>query len=225
MLRSEQTINAATRKGRVTSEQFYVDMAYKYQEGDNLVVVNPATQELGYEVIDETKQIIKQANIGVSSLGIFFLNIATADNNNNILALTPAQVDAFREYYQNFIAMGAQCTITSQTPAIFSAEHLYIRFYRTYNLESIKEKLTKAFHDLQIQKRSNNKLYVNEVESYLSSIDGVRDAYFFEPSISFNDEVLKPEDGVFILQPGYFNFDPTLYDYGGSSPITTFESV
>ena len=61
MLRSEQTVQQATKIARITTQQYYVDRAYAYQSGDRLVVIDPATQELGYATIDETKQIQENA--------------------------------------------------------------------------------------------------------------------------------------------------------------------
>lgn len=223
ILRSEQTIAEATKIARVTNQSYYIDQAYNYQEGDPLVVINQATQQLGYAVPDATKQIIKQASIGITSLGIFYINVATADSNNNIMRLSQAQLDAFREYYQNFIAMGAQCTVSSNDPAIFTAVNLYVRFYKTYNLDAIKASINTALHELQTVRRINSLLYINEVETYLSSLTGVRDAYFSDVAIQFNGESTFPQDGKVYLPSGYFNFDPELYNFSGIKTI--FESV
>lgn len=223
MLRSEQTISQATKVARVTSQTYYVEQAYNYQDGDQLVVIDPSTQLLGYNPVDVNKQIIKQASIGINSLGVFFLNVATADSDNNIQSLSQDQLDAFREYYQNFIAMGAQCTVASNAPSIFVADNLYIRFYKTYNLEDIKSKINTALHDLQVVRRSSSRLYINEVESYLSAVDGVKDAYFAEPGISYEGTVTTPADGVIEMPSGYFNFDPAFYNFNANKTI--FESV
>ena len=85
ILRSEQTIAAAAKIARVTSEAWYVEKAYAYQQGDQVVVVNEATQELGYATIDATKQIIKQASIGATEEGLYYINVATSDANNNVV--------------------------------------------------------------------------------------------------------------------------------------------
>lgn len=108
ILRSEQTIAAAAKIARVTSEAWYVEKAYAYQQGDQVVVVNEATQELGYATIDATKQIIKQASMGSNQEGLYYINVATADANNNVVSLTQDQLDAFSAYYRNFWGVGAQ---------------------------------------------------------------------------------------------------------------------
>lgn len=223
MLRSEQTVEQATKIARITSRQYYVDAAYNYQEGHDLVVINEATQELGYAETDVPAQIIRQATIGVTSLGVFFLNVATADSNNNVVPLTDDQLDAFGEYYFNFIAMGAQCTIASNEPAVFTASHLYIRFYKTTNLDVVKGSVYQALHDLQVRRRDNARLYINEIESYLNSLDGVRDAYFADVRVDYNGSSVTPKNGIIDLEPGYFNFDPALYDWTQNK--TTFEAV
>lgn len=223
LLRSEQAIDQATRRARVTSESYYVDVAYKYQEGDDLIIVDQSTQELGYAEIDTTKQIIKQANIGVANIGIFYINVATSDANDNIVSLTTDQLNAFRSYYQNFVAMGAQVNVASNPPAVFTASTLYIRYERTYSLDAIKEAVNTALHELQIRKRTTNLLYVNEIEAYLKLVPGIRDAYFDQPTVIVNGITQQPDYGRFILQPGYFNFDPALYDF--SQTKTQFEEV
>lgn len=223
MLRSEQTVQQATKIARITTQQYYVDRAYAYQSGDRLVVIDPATQELGYATIDETKQIIKQASIGTVSLGIFNLNVATADANNNIIPLTTAQLTAFRNYYLNFRAVGVDITVASNAPAIFTATNLYIRYYKTFNLDDVKQRITKALHDIQVTRRTSNILYINEVETALNNLEGIRDAYFNEVRITNGASTVVPEDGKVVLETGYFNFDPNLYDY--SKTLTTFEAV
>lgn len=224
MLRSEQTIAQATRAARVTSASWYIQKALEYQEGDNLTVINPATQELGYETIDETKQIIKQASIGVTGLGIFFLNVATADSDNNVVQLSQSQLDAFRAYFLNFVAMGAQCSVMSNEVAVFECESLTIRYWNNYNLDTIKQNINTVLHDIQVTRRDDMYLYINEVEAQLQTIDGIRDAYFTGVKMHYGDTYDEPDGGRVIVQPGYFNFDPAIYDFENGG-ITAFESL
>lgn len=223
MLRSEQMMEQAVRTARITTEEFYIDRAYYYQEGDNLVVIDPATQWLGYAEIDSTKQIIAQANLGLTSLGVFFLNVATVDDEGNIAKLSQEQLDAFREYYFNFVAAGAQVTVASDDPAIFTATNLYIRYYKTFNLENIKNEIYTALHNIQLTRRTTNRLYINEIETALNNLPGIRDAYFEDPVVQYSNGTEEPEGGSFTLQPGYFNFDPALYDF--TLDKTIFEAV
>lgn len=223
MLRSQQVIEEGTRAARITTEAFYIEKAYYYQEGHDLVVINEATQEIGYVQDDPNAQIIKQAVIGETSVGVFYLNVATTDANNNIIPLTQTQLDAFRAYYPNFVAFGAQCPIASPVAAIFSADNLYVRYLRTYNLDNVKASINTALHNIQIQKRTTKRLYVNEIETVLNNLPGVHDAYFNDPFTTFNGEREEPVDGAFSLNPGYFNFDPALYDFTKNKTI--FEAV
>lgn len=223
ILRSEQTIAAAAKIARVTSEAWYVERAYAYQQGDQVVVVNEATQELGYATIDATKQIIKQASMGSNQDGLYYINVATADANNNVVSLTQYQLDAFNAYYRNFWGVGAQIQAASNAPAVLSADKLYVRFDKSYNLDTIKNSINTGLHDLQMQRRTTNVLYINDIERYISGLDGIKDAYFSEVKVSQDSGITTPQDGKIVLSPGYFNFNPNLYDF--TNNITIFEAI
>lgn len=220
---SEAIIEASPRLARITTAEYMLDVAYMYQEGDPVVIVNQATKELGYATIDSSKQIIKQANVASTQIGVVRINVATTDSNNNIVSLDQLQLDAFREYFANFTPIGLNVSIASNTPAVFDATNLYIRYHRTYNLTDIQTRIATALHDLQLVRRNSIYLYVNEIEAYLTNIEGVRDAYFLNPRLEDAEGTQTPENGRFDLNPGYFNFDPTLYTY--PSAKTIFEAV
>lgn len=223
ILRTEQTITEATRIARITTEQFYLDKVYAYQEGDNLVVINNATQELGYATIDPSKQIIKQASMGSDSNGSFFVNVATANSQKNLVQLSASQLVDFKAYFDNFIAFGAQSDIASNPPAIFNAANLYIRYNKTYALTAIRQSVYDALHDLQIKPRNSVTLYINEIETYLTNIEGIDDAYFSGMTLTDGDNTIEPVDGTVLMKSGYFNFNPNLYDWNQN--ITIFEAV
>lgn len=224
ILRSEQVIQESIKRARITSQPWYLEKAYQYQDGDDLVIIDPSTQEIGYDEINPSKQIIKQANIGTTALGIFYLNVATTDNNNNIVSLSQAQLSAFRIYYQNFVAMGAQVSIASNPPAVFDTQNLYITYDGKYNLNTIKQNINTALHDLQTQRRTIGRLYVNEIEIYLiNNIPGIHDAYFSDPRLIYEGRVSYPTNGSFELAPGYFNFASRIYDFNQN--ITIFTTV
>lgn len=186
-------------------------------------MVNEATQELGYATIDVTKQIIKQASMGSNQEGLYYINVATADANNNVVSLTQDQLDAFSAYYRNFWGVGAQIQAASNAPAVLSADKLYVRFDKSYNLDAIKNSINTGLHDLQMQRRTTNTLYINDIESYLSGLNGIKDAYFSEVKVSQEGSITTPQDGKIVLSPGYFNFDPNLYDF--TNNITIFEAI
>lgn len=223
ILRSEETISAAAKIARVTSEAWYVEKAYAYQQGDQVVVVNEATQELGYATIDATKQIIKRASIGATEEGLYYINVATSDANNNVVSLTQDQLDAFSAYYRNFWGVGAQIQAASNAPAVLSADKLYVRFDKSYNLDTIKNSINTGLHDFQMQRRTTNVLYINDIESYISGLNGIKDVYFSEVKVSQDGDSTTPQDGKIVLNPGYFNFDPNLYDF--TKNITIFEAI
>lgn len=211
--RSELTIAQRTRATRITTRNFYIEKALYFQEGDSLEVIDSVTQELGYSVLDESKRIIKQASIIKTTVGSAILNVATADGDKNLTRLSQAQIDAFRSYYINFIGFGAQFEIASSEPAIWNARRLYVRYYSTSNLDSVRSLIYDALHDLQLQLRSNGVVYVNEIEAYLTNLDGIRDAYFSDIYLDYDGGRIEPDDGTILLTPGFFNFNPALYDW------------
>lgn len=219
LLRSEQVIAQGARKARITTAEFYIDVAYAYQEGDNLIITDPASGRKGYAETDPLKQIIKQATISDTGLGAFTINVATVDSDNNIVQLTQEQLDAFSAYFLNFLGIGAQVSIASNEPAVFTADNLYIRYNRTYNLDNIKQTVYDGLHAIQLQQRSVNRIFVNEVETYLINLPGIDDAYLANPSITYREDEEFPVDGTFTLTPGYFNFDPALYDFDQDKTI------
>ena len=74
-----------------------------------------------------------------------------------------------------------------------------------------------------MQRRTTNILYINDIESYISGLNGIKDAYFSEIKVSQDGGITTPQDGKIVLNPGYFNFDPNLYDF--TKNITIFEAI
>lgn len=223
IINSEETIQEGVRFARITTQSYYVEKAYEYQEGDNLETLSDYPLTIGYTVIDPTKQIIKQAVTSNTSTGIFTLNVATADSNNNVVPLTEAQLTAFSAYYRNWVAYGAEVPINSNTPAIFNADKLFIRYDKTVNEENVKQAIYQGLHDLQVVRRGTSRLYINELEGYLGRLPGIVDAYFSNATVTYADTEVAPIDGSVLLAPGYFNFNPDIYDF--TKGITEFEDV
>lgn len=219
ILRSEQIIEAGTRRARITGLPWHLEKAYAYQEGDDLITIDESTREQGYAVIDPTKQIIKHASISSTTSGVVYINVATADADNNVVKLTPDQLAAFSSYYANFVGLGATIIPASNDPAVITADNLYIRYESTYNLDNIKDAVYKGLHDIQVNRRTSNVVYVNEIEGYLRGLPGITDAYLSNPTSMYDNLVTVPTDGSFTLVPGYFNFDPELYNFDGTKTI------
>ena len=74
-----------------------------------------------------------------------------------------------------------------------------------------------------MQRRTTNVLYINDIEGYISGLNGIKDAYFSEVKVSQDGDSTTPQDGKIVLNPGYFNFDPNLYDF--TKNITIFEAI
>lgn len=223
ILRSEQVIEQAVRSGRVTTIGYHINRAFYYQEGSNLVVINQATGELGYATIDESRNIIKQATIRVIANGEFIINVCTSNAQRNLVRLNPSQLAAFRDYYSNFITAGAIVQVASEEPDVLSATNLYVRYDKNYELNNIKADLYTKIHDIQLARRTSSMLYINEVEASLIEVDGILDAYLDTPTLSHYGTVTTPTDGSVLMESGYFNVDPAIYEWDTNKTI--FEAI
>lgn len=238
--RSNTIIETAARSLRVMGQQYYIDKALAYQEGDDLVVVNDETLAMGYAEIDTSKQIIKQVYTSVPDNGEIYLKVATTDSDNNLIPLTTQQLDAFKGYMKNWEPVGIAVTVFSQVPDRFDCAHLYVRYSRDYNLIAIQDNIKALLDQFQMQRLNRSALYINDIESAIKDITGVRDAFFDGVTINRwdtsegegkyvpyvpDDVASNPYQGIIYLYAGYFNFNDNISDFTADSPITIFESV
>lgn len=213
ILRSEQTIAQSAPLARITSRNFFLNIAYQYQEGDPLVVVDPATQWLGYNPVDPNKRIIKQASIGFNQIGNFGLNVATTDADGMIVPLTQEQLNDFREYYLNYTPLGVQISISSQEPVVLTSTSLYITVYSGADIMAIHAALRQYMRDLQLMSRERPIVFINELECYLKSQPGIHDATFSNLHGVYEGADINPiPTGEIELPSGYFNIDPDFYN-------------
>ena len=97
ILFSEDNIANTARSLRVTRKDYYLDKALYFQYGDNLVILDNDTKEMGYNPINENNRIIKQATVSTSEGGII-LNVATTDNTVHIGNCSNRHVFLFIEH-------------------------------------------------------------------------------------------------------------------------------
>ena len=156
--RSNTIIETAARSLRVMGQQYYIDKALAYQEGDDLVVVNDETLAMGYAETDTSKQIIKQVYTSVPDNGEIYLKVATTDSDNNLIPLTAQQLDAFKGYMKNWEPVGIAVTVFSQVPDRFDCAHLYVRYSRDYNLIAIQDNIKALLDQFQMQRLNRSAL-------------------------------------------------------------------
>lgn len=216
---SEATIENTARTLRVMGRQYYIDTALAFQFGDNLVLVDPATHRYGYDPVDPSKQIIKQVAVRVDANDkLIYMNACTQDSAGNNTPLTDEQLAEFTDYMNSKSCFGITLMISSPQPSTIQASNLYVRYLDTYSLSQIKKSVSEVLITTQGTLLGDSPVYVNDIESALSAVDGVRDAYF----VGINCDGQQPVNGVITPQSGYFNFSAELQNLG---PSVVFNAV
>lgn len=104
---STETLLANKRTG---STQWYVEQVLKFQLGDTVTVVNFQT---GYEVIDASKQIIKQAACVEDAMSGRLLIKAVKAQGDQLTSLTADEVTALKAYLFEVKFAGVQVDVSS----------------------------------------------------------------------------------------------------------------
>lgn len=217
---SETVIETSARTNRVAGAQYYIDMALAFQYGDPLVIVDQATFRYGYSTIDPSKQIVKQvavsANVKAAEINV---SACTQDSNGNNELLSSDQSTALQDYLQQLAPLGIGINVlTPETISTITATKLYIRYNQSYSLSAIKQSVKDALVSTQGMLIGYNGVYVNDIETALGAIDGVRDAYF--DTLTY-DSGTAPTNGVITPASVFFNFDAKLLDLS----LVQFEAV
>lgn len=225
MARSQERTEYAARNLRTMGKQYYVDIAFAYQDGDPIVVVDPETMREGYAVIDAAKQIIKQVAISTPQSGQIYVKVATIGADGNLTALNDTQLTAFQAYMAHFTPIGMELTVFSALPDVFNAGHLYIRYNAEYSLTAIQTALRRVLMQFQTTFNADVPLYINDIEAAIKTIPGIRDVWFVGATATYTDaegeHIIEPINGVLELSAGYFNFNPDIYNF--DSGVTVFE--
>ena len=204
---SETVIENEARTVRVMGKQYYIDTALAFQSGDNLVVVDQSNYAYGYEVVDPAKQIIKQVTVRVdANKNVVIMNVCTQDENDNNAALTEEQLSEFINYMNAKSAFGISIMISSPTPSIITTSQLYIRYLDTYSLTQIQNGIKDVLITTQGALLGDSPVFVNDIESALAAVPGVRDAYF----VGITCDGAEPTNGIITPTSGYFNFSEDL---------------
>lgn len=208
---SEQVIETSARTNRVAGAQYYIDKALAFQYGDSLVVVDQSNFQYGYNTIDESKQIIKQVavtpDVNAAEIDV---SACTQDGDGNNVLLTEDQTQSLQNYLQQLAPLGIGINVlTPDAISTITATALYIRYNQSYSLTTIKQQVTSVLVSTQRMLIGYQGIYVNDLESALANIDGVRDAYF--DNLTY-DSGTSPANGVITPKSVFFNFDPSLLD-------------
>lgn len=220
MSNSEEVIRNTALNLRVAGEQYYVDKALAFQEGDSLVIVDPSTYRYGYSTIDESKQIIKQVTVSaVPSNATIKINAAKQDSDGYNVVLSETEALSLQNYLQQLAPLGISVEV-SQIDKVseVTATRLFVRYYKSYSLPTIQQAVKSALISTQGMLVGGDPIYVNDLESALKNIDGVRDAWFL--ALKY-DNMQDPVDGVITPKSGFFNFSDNLTELS----IVQFDAI
>lgn len=222
MKNSEAVIEYSARNLRVAGKQYYIDMALAFQYGDSIIELDPLTCKYGYKDIDPSKQIIKQVAIRVDAQnGVINMAVCkqAGQGNTQNTPLSAEELEAFKSYVSALSPLGIAINVLSSVPSVVSATKLFIRYINSYSLTAIKSDVKQMLVSAQTSLVGDSPIYVNDIETSLGSIQGVRDAYFQ----NITCDGIEPTNGYFIPASGYYNFDAVLYDLDAS--VVIFEPV
>lgn len=103
----------------VASVPWYYKMAKTFQYGDQLVL-NETTQQYGYAIIDESKQVVKYA--AVRDRGTSVQILVSGDKNGMPVALSNDVLTVFKQYMNRVKVAGVILGITSKRGDYLSIE-------------------------------------------------------------------------------------------------------
>ena len=202
---SENKIFNIINTQRYGKDGYYTEIALEFQYGDNLSV-NSETLEYVYDVIDTSKQIVKQAAFeelvsGFSSQ--LFLKIATLNSLTGLLEpLSITQLNAFKNYFRNFEIPGLPVSIINY-PGNILFFNSKATVYATYDLPTLQLKLQDVLNLFRNSFTFNGAFYAGDLQNYIkTNVPGVRDFYIYNTTL---DGV--PFAGSQNLPAGYFNYD------------------
>ena len=130
----------------------------------------------------------------------------TQDANGNNVALTAEQLAEFSNYMTAKSAFGISMMISSPTPSIITTTQLFIRYLDTYSLSQIKNSVKEILITTQGTLLGDSPVFVNDIETALAGVPGVRDAYF----VGITCDGAEPTNGILTPASGYFNFSAAL---------------
>lgn len=220
MSNSEEVIRNTALNLRVAGEQYYVDKALAFQEGDSLVIVDPSTYRYGYATIDESKQIIKQVTVSaVPSSATVNVNAAKQDSDGYNVALSETEAASLQNYLQRLAPLGISVKVAKiDAVSEVTAQRLFVRYYKSYSLPVIQQAVKSALISTQGMLVGGDPIYVNDLESALKAIDGVRDAWF--NNLTY-DGSRQPTNGIITPKSGFFNFSDALTELS----IVQFDAI
>jgi hypothetical protein len=154
---------------RLGTPSWYTQSALDFQLGDNL-------NNFGfYEVIDDTKKIVKKASFKESNSGILTLKIAKYDNE--LLPLSPTELTQFRNYIDEIKFAGTRVNIVS-LEADKLRMNVKIFFEGIFTETLVKENVKTAIKNHLLNLSFDGILLKNDLINAIRNVEGVYDMEF-----------------------------------------------
>lgn len=190
-----EDVESTARATRYGTYDWWVKTAKSYQDGDQTVVTDSG---VGYEVIDETKQIVKAATIVQDGRN---LTIKVAKMTGGSLApLSSQELQRFKGYVQNVKPIGIVCNV-------LSGEAARVKLVATvfYNAEKsvaeIESEVVDAVNNYLANVGFGGVIYKSRMLESMLSVSGVIDVVIFQcllDGVSINPSAV-PASGYAVL--------------------------
>jgi hypothetical protein len=154
---------------RLGTPSWYSQSALDFQLGDNL-------NNFGfYEIIDDTKKIIKKSSFKESNAGILTLKVAKYDNE--LLPLSPTELTQFRNYIDEIKFAGTRVNIVS-LEADKLRMNIKVFFEGIFTENLIKENVKNAIKTHLLNLSFDGILLKNALIDSIRNVEGVYDVEF-----------------------------------------------
>lgn len=189
-------------------DQYYTDAAKAFQLGDDLIV-DPATGNNVYAVIDPSKQIITQAAFEEQVTGAnsqLFLKIAKKDPVSGLLVpLDGTEFPEFESYFGTFEVPGLPISIINKAANILSF-NTTVTYYKTYNLSTLQNNIALQLNAFRDTFAFDGEFFNGDLQDYQKqNVPGMRDFYITGTTLDG-----KIFSGSTLLGSGYFNYLATI---------------
>lgn len=195
---------------RIGNIFWLIDISKKFQL-DDTIVINEDTGEVGYEVIDESKQIIKYANVEEISQGVI-LKVRKESG-----ALSVDETSKFQTYINKRKAAGSRIFVRSVDSDKLDL-YMNIVYRAEKALDTIKEEVYGVINEYIEELEFNSKFKVISLIDKLQELDYIVDVQFEKgigKPITGNDLEFQFDYNAF---SGWMEIDTALDD------TITFES-
>lgn len=166
-----EDIDTIFEQKRVATDKWYIEESLKFQYGDSLTI-DPATYQVEYEVIDETKQIIASVTV-LDVANKLFLKVRR--KNTNILSAL--EKTAYETFLQNLKIAGTQIVVQN-FPGDELTLTLEIIYDGTLDLATITSNVESTINEYIVNLQFDSKFITSEMIDNLQALDGVIDPRF-----------------------------------------------